>query len=106
MIERDVARLTIAAVENRGDLTGTTQAAARTLALIGTRLRANLKRNTHDLLLTVHDFGRAPRPVRLHPSTLARINSIDIERADRLLVADAADGLGQQRGHRKLADAR
>src|SRR6185369_11693919 len=32
--------------------------------------------------------------------------SIQIERADRLLVADATDGLRKQARHRKLADAR
>src|SRR5450631_1202920 len=47
MIERDIARLAVAAIKNRWDFTGTTQAAARTFALIVTRVRAHLKRNTH-----------------------------------------------------------
>ena len=37
------ARLAVAAVQNGGDFTGTTQAAARTLALIVTRVRADVK---------------------------------------------------------------
>ena len=47
MIEHDVLRLTLATIENCGDLTGTTQAAARTFALIVTRVRADLKGGTH-----------------------------------------------------------
>ena len=30
--------------------------------------------------------------------------SIDVQRAHRLLVTDAADRLGEQRGHRQLSD--
>jgi hypothetical protein len=47
MVENDVLRLAMATVQNRGDFAGTTQAAARTLALIVTRVRANLIGNTH-----------------------------------------------------------
>ena len=69
VIEHEIRRLTLAAVENGGDLTGTTQAAARTLALIVTRVRADLKCATHvtELLILIDDISRhtatsAPAP--------------------------------------------
>src|SRR5947199_4155637 len=43
-----------------------------------------------------HDTG--PRPAHLK-------KSVDIERAHRLLIQNAADGLGEQLRHRQLADA-
>src|ERR1019366_3297203 len=62
VIERNAARTALPAIQHGGDLTGTTQAAARTFALIVTRVRAYLIRDTHKALLTCVPKGDAPRP--------------------------------------------
>src|SRR5665213_2323151 len=100
MIEHDIGRLTVSAVENCGDFAGTTQAAARTLALVVTRVRANLKRGTH----VVHSCDGRLKDARRDQcaSTLqnlfaptARLTLIDIQRAHRILITNTPDGLGQ-----------
>jgi len=51
MLEREPRGLGVSAVENGGNHAGMTQAAARTLALLITRFRAEFESNTHLMLL-------------------------------------------------------
>src|SRR5690606_24052363 len=57
MVEGDLAGREIAAVEDGRNLAVSTQAAARTLALIVTEVRLDLESDTHELLLNVNETG-------------------------------------------------
>src|SRR6202035_1816134 len=94
-------RFGMPAVEDCRYFSVVTQAAARTFALRLAELGNEFERGFHNLLQLHHKLKR--------PSTAtnckgADLNLINIERTHRLLVANAANRLGQQSRDAQLTD--
>src|SRR5881394_1592501 len=97
LVENEGLGILAGAVQDGGDLARVTQAAACTLALHLADIRAEGKRNTHCMSPVVAQHCRSA-------TSIPGKTSVDVQRAHRLLVADAADGFREQLRHRQLAN--
>src|SRR5690606_36961262 len=100
MVENHLAGRELAAVNDGRNLAATTQAAARTLALIVTEVRLDLESDAHGSLLR-----SMPKGTSATRGSPPKTRSVDVEPAHRLLIANATNGFREQSCHRELADA-
>src|ERR1700733_12598694 len=101
MAQSQSTRAQMAAIKNCRYFSVMTQAAARTFALRLAELGNEFERGFHNLLQLHHILKRPSFATNCQGTDL---NLINVQRAHRLLVADAANRLSQQARDAQLTD--